>query len=142
MRRATICLLVMVLGSWVASAGQDASVKGIRYPRIVAKLNLYDLSSEKSGAVFTPKSTGVYRFSGEIVPYKNGASWGLETTWTDRSGSYKAVSCPSTCEGGWPEFLEMTIRVSKNATIQYSTYPISGEGSGRYDLFIVVEQLE
>jgi hypothetical protein len=59
MRRPTICLLVMVLWSWVGSVGQDAPVKGLQYPRIVARFHRYNHSHPiEPISIYTPKHLG------------------------------------------------------------------------------------
>jgi hypothetical protein len=96
-RRALPLAPAEATGSWVASVGQDAPVKGLQYPRIMAKVNLLAEHGRKDGIVFTAKKTGVYRFSAGIVPYKF-AAWALQTNWNDPVGHYQAYSCISDCQ--------------------------------------------
>jgi hypothetical protein len=139
MRRIAACLMIIVLGAWVGSLGQEAPVKGLQYPRIVAKVNLFAEHGSKSGIVFTPKKTGVYRFSAEIVPYKS-APWAVQANWYDELGHHQDYSCLSNCQV--IGFLEIIIKVSGGSPITYSTSPLSGRMAGRYNMFIVLEQLE
>jgi hypothetical protein len=146
MRTRMTCLTFVLLGLCTFVAGQNTQPSKLHSPRIVARLNLFNVTGKKSGTVFTPKATGVYRFTAETVVHNTEISFLVEATWTDKSGAHTAQSsCQPSCpqNGGAPEFLEVTMRVPRNSPIGYSV-SLDHDAPANYicDVFIIVEQLE
>jgi hypothetical protein len=145
MRKGMTCLLFVLLGSCGFIAGQNVQSEKIQSPRIVATVNLFNVTGPTSGTVFTPNTTGVYRFSAETVAHNTDSLWNVAATWNDKSGGHTARStCQPSCgNAGGPEFLSVTMRVPGNSPIGYSvTLDHDAPTNDSCDLVIIVEQLE
>lgn len=136
MRQAWFGLLVVVLGAWSGGLGQKTPKD--TFPRIVAKVSLFNLQSETKGTLFTPTKNGVFRFSVEIIPHQSNSYWDVYAIWTDGIGAQEFDSCTYACT--IPAFMNIIIRTKRGKPISYRTQAVGG--SPGYDLFIVLEQLE
>jgi hypothetical protein len=145
MRKACLCLLVMLVCSW--SSAQDAK-SGVQYPHVVKRFHLFN----QTGAIgpltlYTPKRDGMFRvntfmvitvgngndgclggvigFTDKVGPGQLGASF--VCFFTDSTGNTNAGSIPVPDKAGIP----LTFSVVANEDWQ----------GAKYDVTIVVEEL-
>jgi hypothetical protein len=132
-RKMTVCLLVFLCS--LAAHGQP-----LQWSVVKSIVLLNQTASIPQTTLFTPTQAGVFRLSAEIVPASTEGIWTLEVFWKDRIRTHEAYSCLNTCISSLPEFLNITMAVSKDSPIQYATFPPNDVGG--FDLVIVLEQLK
>ena len=150
MRRVTICLVVMVLWSWVGSAGQEASVKGLRYPRIVARFHRYNQRKVFGPVTLcTPTHWSVFRVSTVMVlavSNSNGSGgWDPEigfadehaTTTTAAANALGASLPPGSITQGVASVVD-----EGNQPLTFQVNQVGDASNTEYSVSVVVEQLE
>lgn len=98
MRKSVICLLVIVVGSWVSSVGQQVPQwKVIKEYHVVGGTKAIGLS------LFTPEANGFYRASVYMAVYSSAdqnAGFATQIDWTDRTGAEASINDFPILSGG------------------------------------------
>jgi hypothetical protein len=141
MRKAAYCLLAVLLASSGLSQDATATRSTSTFPRVVAKVAFW----HKTGGfdpitVFTPKQFGIYRVSGMLVvtTFTNNEMYG-HITYQDKGGGEQVSFQSSPNVGDYtigPFLIRDHIGVPIQLEIDKSQYI-----GGRYNLFVVVEQI-
>jgi hypothetical protein len=150
MRNATICLLVVLLGAWTSSVGQNATTRG-HYPQVVAKVHLTGQTAViPQTTLVSPKKDGFYRVSAYIastyVGY-DGQHFGLNMTWTDDGGaeSFGGICPYFNGAGSMDAYVWSSVMLFKaNTPFSYSVSNTSDCESSitTYSVYLTVERLE
>jgi hypothetical protein len=150
MRKATICLLVVVLGSWTGSFGQSATTKNKNnYTQIVAKVHLTGQTAPiPPTTVLVPKKDGLYRVSAYLASFYSLYQQNLafRMTWIDDLGQQSSgdlclwnENSNNTSGTVWTT----TMRIKASARLSYSVTPSNYcKRHDTYDVFFTVERLE
>ena len=147
MRRATCCLLVVLLASCV-SFGQSAPK--FTTPRIVATFERLGLTSEMPPiTLYTPKNWGTFRISISMVGTVANGNDGFWLGWVQfrnaagesarAQGPFAAQLFTLTRRSGFAEF---PIRAKAGEPIKFGvSSPGGGTDGTKYNVWVVVEQL-
>jgi hypothetical protein len=149
MRRATICVLGVVLASWAISFGQDSKETSVSYPKIVARVNLTGQTKPiATTTLFAPKKDGLFRFSGVMVvtvPSNQAGTWTTTIGFAPDSGASTQdwLGANSAAVGGGADPSALTVRSNAGIALTYSVTASQGNPQGStYELFFTVERLE
>ncbi|HEV2176044.1 MAG TPA: hypothetical protein VGW33_02405 [Terriglobia bacterium] len=161
MRKMTLCLLMLLLGSGANSFGQETKTKNstqLALPRVIRTIALTGQTGTiPLTTIFTPKSTGLIRvsvYATITVPSSQGFGCFFgQLSWTDDGGPQSALlvnlsNLNGVLSGGC-EVLESDVLNSFSETVvmranagQPVSYTINlVPGNPTYELFITVEQL-
>ena len=149
MRQAKCCLLVLLLGSWIATFAQStkvqASAKGDNATRVVARFKLLDQTGPVSPiVVFTPTAWGMYRISTVMVLTKEGGNgdWYGNYSWTDGGGIEQLGPIDLQAKPGFPRYTSwiFTARMKAGAPLMFAVTPFDSP-AGKYNVWIVVERM-
>jgi hypothetical protein len=143
--RRTICCLLLLLGSWANSSGQNTRSAT---PQIVKKFHLLDQTASISPVtIFTPQVSGVFRVSTVIVMTlgnsSNGFWYGI-LGFTNEGGegqSYSSVSGVSTSSPGAIASGVLAIVCKAGTPLTFSTVSTGEAQHTKYDVFIIVERI-
>jgi hypothetical protein len=144
MRRSMVCLLVALLG-WTSSFGNESS-----YPRIVAKVHLRGQTAPiPRTTIWTPKESGLFRFSGVMVvtvPSNQAGSWCTTIDFTPRrkKASSQQWDCVNSQVAGFGvSSSALAVWDIAGAPLTYQVSVGSGNPQGStYELFFTVERLQ
>jgi hypothetical protein len=143
MRRSAICCLTTMLFAVVLSVGQTTATKRTEnpgFPRVVARIKLWQKTGPLSITLFTPKHFGTYRISGVmVITAQNGNPYYGTIAYTD-GGGLEQFSFSSQGSRGDLEVGPFSLRDHPWVPIQLSINSY-GEQGGKYNLFVVVEQI-
>jgi hypothetical protein len=150
MRRVTFFLLLMVLYSWVGSAGSELTVKGLQYPRIVARFHRFGQTSAiPPTPIYTPSRWGIFSVSTVMVlATSNGqdGGWLGNLAYTNGSGAGNASAPPYILgmlqnPGGIAQGITVVVQ-EPNRPLTFSTSSQGNISGSKYNVFIVVEQIQ
>jgi hypothetical protein len=150
--RSMVCLLVVLLTWGTSSFGNDSKNRttDVGYPRIVAKIHLTGQTAPiPTTTVWTPKKSGLFRFSGVMVvtaaSSQNG-NWGTTIGFTPLRGgptSLLWIEINSQVVGGGVSAYPLTVWDIAGQPLTYEVPVVSGNPQGsKYELFFTVEQLQ
>lgn len=135
-------ILLILVGASLSAFGQTCTT----FPCVVASVSLTNQTQPlPSTPIFTPTNSGIFRISAYLSTSKTNnpfASWTVSLGWTDdigpRQSGPKAFQNASTAGIG-----TFVVQSLGGQPLFFRTRSDSGaSGSLRYNLFIVVEQLE
>jgi hypothetical protein len=148
MRRATCCLLVSLLGSWLSSFGQTAPK--FATPRIVATFERLGQTAEIAPTIiYTPKKWGTFRISIVMVLTEtNGFHhnfWTGHVSFKDGAGE-NAPYFPNDDANLYADLLEtggseFPLRAAAGKPIKFSVTSEGTTSGTKYNVWVVVEQL-
>lgn len=142
--RRSICLLIVVLGAWSASLGQNAPK--LTHPRIVATLERVGLTTPlATKTLYTPKEWGTFRVSivmvGTVPNGKYNVAWQGNIGFMDSAGANEAEVDLAT-DRKRTAIGEFPIRAKGGQAITFSVTQVGNNLSGtKYNVWVVVEQL-
>jgi hypothetical protein len=147
MRRATICLMLVLVVSWAKGVSQSVAKSTSKgsFPRVVATVRLFHQTGPISPTtIFTPEKWGVYRLSavGVLTRAGGNGSWNGGFQWTDGGGK-ESTDCLTlaTMSTGSSSCSSFALRDLSGKSLTYSVTQ-SGDTSGsEYNFFVVIEQL-
>jgi hypothetical protein len=149
MQRTICCFLVMLLGTWTASFGQNtkvqASAKSDAATRVVARFKLLAQTGPVSPTVvFTPTAWGMYRISIVMVLTAEGGNgdWYGNFTWTDGGGNEQFGPIDLQAKPGFPRYTSwiFAARIKAGVPLMFSVAPFDSPG-GKYNVWVVVERM-
>ena len=159
MRKAMLCLLVLLLGAGLNAFGQGAEKKNSAQPPLPKVIHTVTLTGQTNNipqtTIFTPKSSGLVRISLYMtvtIPSSQFGCAGVAMTWTDDGGPQETFPVNTLSQNtACFQFLEtdvgpfgaasttLAIRADAGTPV---TYEVSNVPSGTtYELYITVEQL-
>ena len=149
---ALLCLTLLIsTGFCIAQAQSKDSGQNPGFPRVVARLNLFNRTKAIGPqTLYTPSHSGVFRISGAMAcTIPNGqtqAYWLTEVTWTNEVGLNPPIgfSIVYTTQAGSSVFLNnpFVFNATGGTPINISTAPNLDTSGTQYNAYIVLEQLE
>jgi hypothetical protein len=144
MRKATLCFVLVLLGSW-SGYGQAPAKQQPTFPRIVAKFErLNQTASISPITIYTPSRAGTFRISVVMVGIKpngdNGGVWDGECVMTDGAGAYNFGVSINT-QVRQTTSTEVPIRAKGGKPITFAVNGNLHSAGSKYNVWVVVEQL-
>src|SRR5579885_1744483 len=147
MRNATLCLAVVLLGSWTSTFAQGKPK--FTSPQIVATFQRFGLTANlPTTTIYTPKKWGTFRISvvmvgtvanGQINPY-----WEGSLAFTDgagENGPYSTRDAFLYTDIRRTGAVEFPIRAKAGKPLKFSVTSEGDTSGTKYNVWVVVEQL-
>jgi hypothetical protein len=145
MKRAIVSLLLLLFVLCTLSLGQDPGSAAKNLPQIVGRFKRTRQTDPIQGTVvFTPKSTGLFRISGNLLITTPGGSgrWILNFSWTGSRREALDIATRPSNDVGSPEVSgPWVFPAQAGQPVKISVKSDGDVGGSVYDAFYVIERL-